>query len=250
MLVPCVFQRLVTWYCQIPFGLMDVLVQTGSSWGPRAAGWGWWHQTSRQASGLMQSKVLYKVGWVSFILFHRWEIKAQEGFLTCKLVPPPDRPSCRSSNTEAISTEGWVCIYWVALEGLCLCWARKSVELRAGTSRTARESIHTAASRLAQVYVPQQDSSARQNTCVKRQTVPKQLQESSSWPLISSEAGLGGLILLLWKPRRMKGQEAGGVGHTRVCCWLRRKRGIFMFCSASFPALEKASFLCAYVNAL
>lgn len=84
-LVPRVFQRLVTWHCQIRHGLMDGLVHTDSSRGPRAAGWGWWHRTPRRGSGLTKSKALYKVGWVSFSLFHRWEIKALERFPTCQV---------------------------------------------------------------------------------------------------------------------------------------------------------------------
>ena len=39
-------------------------------------------------------------------------------------------------------------------------------------------------------------------------------------------------------------------GHTRVCCQRRREREFFMFCGASVPTLEEASFLCACVNAL
>lgn len=195
---------------------MDVLVHTDSSWDPKAAGWEW---TSRHGSGLMQSKAV----WVSFILFHRWEIKAQEGIPTCTLGPPSDHPSCSSSNTEAMSTEGWVCTYLLAhllpeewhllgysgrsvlVVGWKVCGAQGQ-DLENSQRKHPRCSISPCSD-----YVPQQGSSARQNTCVRRQPVPKQLQESSSWPLIYSEVGLGGLILLLWKPRRMKGQEDGGL---------------------------------------
>lgn len=47
-----------------------------------------------------------------------------------------------------------------------------------------------------------------------------------------------------------QGQGTGVEGHTTGCCQHRRMREIFMFCGASFPALEKAFILCVSVNAL
>jgi len=83
-----------------------------------------------------------------------------------------------------------------------LCWGEKSAGLGAGTSsaavaagRTARESIHVPGAEMLQDLAPlscmflSKIPGARQNTCVGRQTVPKQLQESSSWPLIYSKVG-------------------------------------------------------------
>lgn len=84
-------------------------------------------------------------------------------------------------------------IYWVFLGDLRLFWAGKSVGLGAGTSGCARRtdggSILSAAPHPAQPCTLQQGCSARQNTHVGRQLVPKLLEESSSWPLVCSEVG-------------------------------------------------------------
>lgn len=218
MLVPHVFQRIVTWYCQIPDGLMDVLVQTDSSRGPRAGRWGWWHRTPRCGNGLMKRKALYKVGWVSFSPFHRWEIKAQEGFPTCEVhkslwnlpltvlfaAPHTQRPCLQKDGFAFLCWHIWQRNdgFWVALGGLSLYRVGKSVGLRAGTSstaiaagRTAGESIQVRGAEMLQhLALPSctffsKTPCARQNTCAGRWTVPKQLRESSSWPLICSKVG-------------------------------------------------------------
>lgn len=57
--------------------------------------------------------------------------------------------------------------------------------------------------------------------------MPEQLQESSSWALICSEVGLGGLILLLWKPRQRRGQEDGGGRSHQSLLSVQKKDGDF-----------------------
>lgn len=218
MLVPHVFQGLVTCHCQILNGLMDVLVQTDRSWCPRAVRWGWWHWTPRH--GLSKSKAFYKVGWVSFSPLHRWEIKAQEGFPTCKvhksLCNPPLTipPAAPQTQKPCLQKGRWVCIPLLAhlLAEKChlLCCLRWSVLVLGwqvcgfgtGTLSAAvaaggiyGESIHVPGAEMLQHLAPlswmffSKTPCARQNMCVGRQMVPKQLQESSSWPLIYSEVG-------------------------------------------------------------
>lgn len=87
----------------------------------------------------MKSKALYKVGWVSFSLFHRWEIKAREGFPTCKVhkslwILPLTIPAAAAQTQKPCLQEdgfAFLCwhirwqrsdVYWVALGGLCLYW--------------------------------------------------------------------------------------------------------------------------------
>lgn len=183
---------------------MDVLVQTDSSRGPRAARWGWWHRTPRGGGGLIKSKALCRVGRVSFSLLHRWETKAQEGFSTCKVhkslwnLPPTVPPAAPQTQKRRLQQDGFaflswrVCwqrsdIYWVAPGGLRFFWDGKPAGLRAGTSRAAvaagrtdGESIHVPGTETLQrltllscVFFSE-TAGARQNTCVGRRTVPKQ----------------------------------------------------------------------------
>lgn len=214
----------------------------------------------------MKSKALYKAAWVSFSPFHRWEIRTQERFPTCWVhkslwnLPLSISPAAPQTQKPCLHKDGFVflcwhiCywrngIYWVFLGDLHLFWAGKSVGLGAGTSGCARRtdgaSILSAASHPAQLCVLQQGSSARQNTRVGRQLVPKLLEESSSWPLVCSEVGWIDCAAV-----ETQGQGAGVEGHATGCCQRRRKREIFMFCGASFPTLEKGFILCVCVNAL
>lgn len=70
-------------------------------------------------------------------------------------------------------------------------------------------------------------------------------QREEQWPLVCSEVGWIDCAAV-----ETQGQGTGVEGHTTGCCQHRRMREIFMFCGASFPALEKAFILCVSVNAL
>lgn len=157
----------------------------------------------------MKSKALYQAGWVSFSPFHRWEIRVQERFPTCRVhrslwkLPPSIPPAAPQTQKPRLQTVGFafLCWHFLLLEewhllgfpgrstlvlGWEVCGTRgRNLEV----CQDNRQSILSATSHPAQPYVLQHGSSARQNTCVGRQLVPKLLEESSSWPLVCSEVG-------------------------------------------------------------
>lgn len=199
---------------------------------------------------------------MSFSPVHRWEVRVQERFPTYwvhkspwKLplsIPPAALKHkshvCRrtalhfSAGIFVTGRMAFIGVFFSGRSMLVLGWEVCGTQGRnlEVCWRTDRASSLQHLTLLSPVF-----SSSRQNTRVGRQLVPKLLEESSSWPLVCSEVGWIDCAAV-----ETQGQGPGVEGHTTGCCRCRRMREIFMFCGASFPALEKAFILCVCVNAL